>query len=108
MIGHTDGGPVADLQVPGGNLHTLFLQGPDLLIQMCQIDNHAVAHYIDNFRTQNTRGQKVQDKFPPGIDHRMAGIVAALVTDHNIVFLRQQVYHTALSFITPVDASDRC
>ena len=40
------------------------------------------------------------------IDDRMAGIAAALIANNHVIVFREQIDHTALSFIAPVDAYD--
>ena len=48
----------------------------------------------------------MQGKFAVFVDNRMAGIAAALIPDNDVVVLRQQIHHTALSLISPVDPYD--
>ena len=48
----------------------------------------------------------MQSKFAVLIDHSMACVAATLVTDDDIIAFRQQVYHSALALVTPVDAYD--
>ena len=47
----------------------------------------------------------MQGEFPFVVNDGMAGVSAALITDHDVVILRQQVDHAAFSFIAPVDAN---
>ena len=38
------------------------------------------------------------------VDDGVPGVSAALVADHHVVVLGDQVYHTALALVAPVDA----
>ena len=40
------------------------------------------------------------------VDDGVAGVAAALITDHHVIVLSQQVHHAALSLIAPVDTYD--
>ena len=40
------------------------------------------------------------------IDDRMSGVSAALETNDDVVLFRQQIDHTALAFISPVNTHD--
>ena len=73
---------------------------------MLQVDDHAVAHYIDYLRAQDARRHQVEDKLTQMVDNSVTGIVAALIADDYIIILRKQVDHSSLAFITPVDAND--
>ena len=46
----------------------------------------------------------MESKLAMLVDDCVAGIAAALVTDHHIVILRQQVHHAAFALVTPVDS----
>ena len=106
MVRHADGGPVADFQMAGINLDTLFTQRGDLLLQMGGVDDHAVAHNAHHVRPQNAAGQQIQHELSFGGHHGVAGVVAALIAHHDVVFLAEQVHHAALAFVAPVDSGD--
>ena len=46
----------------------------------------------------------MQREFSFFVDHRMAGVSASLIADHDVVVLREQVHHAAFAFVAPVDA----
>ena len=48
----------------------------------------------------------MQGKFAVLIDYGMACVSATLIADDDVVAFRQQVYHSALALVTPVDAYD--
>ena len=75
---------------------------------MLQIDDHAVAHDIDDLGPQDAGRQQVQDEFAQMVHDGMSRVVAALVTDHNVIILGEQVDHTALSLVAPVNPGDSC
>ena len=73
---------------------------------MGRINDHAVAHDADNVRTQDTGGQQIQHELAALVLDGVAGVVAALITCHDVVFLTDQIDHAALAFIAPVDTCD--
>ncbi|OQB33106.1 MAG: hypothetical protein BWY09_02792 [Candidatus Hydrogenedentes bacterium ADurb.Bin179] len=48
----------------------------------------------------------MQFKFAEFIDDRMAGIVAALIPDHESRIPGQVIHHAALAFIPPIRSND--
>ena len=48
----------------------------------------------------------MQSKFAVLIDYGMACVAATLIAYDDVVAFRQQVYHSALALVTPVDAYD--
>ncbi|OQB99052.1 MAG: hypothetical protein BWX80_03863 [Candidatus Hydrogenedentes bacterium ADurb.Bin101] len=48
----------------------------------------------------------MQFKFAKFIDDRMAGIVAALIPDHERRVPSQVIHHTPLAFIPPIRSND--
>src|SRR5699024_1202173 len=70
------------------------------------INDHAVAHDADDVGPQDAGGQQVQNELAPLVLDGVAGVVAALVADHDIVILAEQVDHAALALVAPVDPSD--
>ena len=106
VVGHGDGGPVRDLEVGRADVDPLLAQVGDLAVQMVGINDHAVAHDADDVGPQDAGGQQVEHKLAPLVLDGMAGVVAALVADHDVVILAEQVDHAALALIAPVDPSD--
>ena len=107
MVGHADGGPVADLQVLGADLNALRPQVGDLLFQVGGVYDHAVAHHAHHVGAQNAGGQQVQHELAAGVHHGVARVVAALIAADNVILLAEQVHHTALALVAPVDSGNR-
>ena len=105
--GQQQGGAVADLQVFGGQGYTLshnFLHfGP----QAFAVQSNAVAQDIDDAITENAGRQQMQSELTLFVDYGVAGVTAALITNHHVKLAGQQVHHTALAFVAPVDTNNR-
>ncbi len=102
--GQQQRGPVADFQVVRRDGNAL---GDDLLHflpQALTVQGHAVAQDVDDAVPENAGGQQVEGKFALLVDHRVSGVAAALIADDHVVILGDQVYHTALALVAPVDA----
>ena len=106
VIRHTDRGLVADLQILRRDGYAALTQTLHLAAQMLQVNDHAGPQHIDCTVPQDAGGHQVQDEFALVVDHRVTGVVAALVTDHYVIALAEQVHHAALAFVAPVDAYD--
>ena len=98
--------PVADHQVFGGQGNALSGDSFHFLPEIFRVQCHAVAQNVHHTRAENAAGQQMQGKFAVLIDDRMAGVAAALIAHHDIVVLRQQIHHTSLALIAPVDSHD--
>ena len=107
VIWHADGRAVADDQVLRCDLDPLVTQHFDLIEKMFEVDDHARPHHIDGLITQNAGRQQIQDELAFFVDNGMSGVVAALITDDNIIFFAQKVDHAALAFISPVCSYNR-
>ena len=107
MIGHGDDRLVADPEVFGRDPDALRAKAARLLREVFDIDDHAVAEHVDDALAKDARGKQVEDEFPPLIDDGMTGIVAALIAADDVIVLGQQVDHSALAFVAPVDPADR-
>ena len=105
--GKQQGRAVADHQVLRRDRHAFVLDRADLLHQHFRIQRNAVADDVHNALAEHAGGQSMDLKFTVLVDYGMAGIGAALVTDHNVKSLGQQVDHAAFAFVTPVDPNDR-
>ena len=46
----------------------------------------------------------MQGELAPLVHYRVSGVAAALVADHHVVVLGQQVHHAALALVAPVNA----
>ena len=90
----------------GIDLDALRPQCGDLLLQMGGVNDHTVAHNAHHIRPQNAAGQQIQHELSFGGHHGVAGVVAALIAHHDVVFLTEQVHHAALALVAPVDSGD--
>ena len=102
--GQQQGGPVADHQVVRGDGHALGGHLLDFLPQALAIQGHAVAQDVDHAVPENAGGQQMEGELALFVDDGVPGVPAALVADHHIVVLGNQVHHTALALVAPVDA----
>jgi len=75
-----------------------------LLHQRQRLQHRAVADDTQHPRPRNPRRDLVQLERPFAHHHRMAGIVAALVTGHHLRLGSQQIDHSPLAFIAPLGA----
>ena len=106
VVGHADGCTVTDHQIFRRYLDSLLTQGCNLVCQMLQVNHHTGSHDIYGSGTQNSGRQQVQNEFSALIHHRMSRIVTALVTDNGMIVGAEQIDHSALSLVSPVDADD--
>ena len=106
VVGHTDGGPVADLQVFRRDGDAAIPEALYLAAQVLQVDDHAGTQHVDGALPEDAGGHQVQDEAAPVVDDGVAGVVAALVADHHVAAFAEQVHHTALALVAPVDAHD--
>ena len=108
MPGQQQRGPVADFQILRGDGNALAGNVLDLIPETFRIQRHAVAQNVYHTRAEQAGGEQVQGEFAVFIDNGMPGVAAALVADDHVIIRREQVYHTALAFVAPVNANDRC
>ena len=97
---------VRDLQAVRCDLYTLRHNIIHFFPEVFRIECDTVSEDINDPVTEDTRRKKVKCEFTLLVDDGMAGVPAALETDDHVVVLRQQIDHTALAFISPVDAHD--
>jgi len=107
VVGHADGGPVADLQIGRAYGDAALPQAGSLVEKMLKVDDYAGAQDVHGVVPQDTGGQQVHDELALLVHHGVAGVVAALIADDHVVFLAQQVHHAALALVSPV-GSDYC
>ena len=97
----------ADLEVIGRQLHALGANVLDLLHNTLGINGNAVADDADDSLAEDSRRQQVQRKFTILVDDGVTRVAAALITDDNVIIGADQIDHTPLAFIAPVDSDDR-
>ena len=69
---------------------------------MLHINDHSGAEDVDGFVAENAGGQQIKNEPAALVHNGMTGVVAALITDDNVIVLREKVDHTAFAFVTPV------
>ena len=104
--GQEQRGPVADFQVVRGDGHALGGHLLHLLPQAFAVQGHAVAQDVHHTIPKNAGGQQMQGEFALFVDDGVPGVAAALVSDHYVIILGNQVHHAALALVSPVDAHD--
>ena len=102
--GQQQGGPVADHQVVRRNGHALGGDVLYLLPQALAVQGHAVAQDVDHAVPEDAGGQQMEGEPALFVDDGVPGVSAALIADHHVVVLGDQVHHTALALVAPVDA----
>lgn len=106
VVRHTDNSLVAYLEIVGSDLYACGGESADFSAEMLKVDNHAVAHYGDNFRAEYSGGKQIKDKFAEVVYNRVSGVVAALITNDNVLIFGEKIDHSALTFIAPVYANN--
>ena len=107
VVGHADGGAVADLEMVGAYLDARLAQLHRLTEEMLKVDDDAGAENVDGLIAQDAGGHEVHDELALFIDDGVAGVVAALIADDDVIVLAEQVDHTALALIAPVSTNNR-
>ena len=92
-----------------GAVHAAGGEAVDLVQQHLRVDHHAVADHRDDVGRQHPGRQQVQGVALVADDHRVAGVVPALVSDHVVDAVPEQVGGLALALIAPLspDYHDR-
>ena len=85
-----------------GAVHAAGGQAVDLVQQHLRVDHHAVADHRDDVRRQHPGRQQVQGVALVADDDRVAGVVPALVPDHVVDAVPEQVGGLALALIAPL------
>jgi hypothetical protein len=98
----------------GGHLEPLATAAPrlqhvDLVQQHLRIDHHAVADDRHDVVVQHARGNELEREGLP-VDHqRVPRVVAALVADHQVHLLGEEVGELALALVAPLGSDhDGC
>ncbi len=82
------------------------MQAFELLDERHGIDDHAVSHDILDMRIEDSRRNALQGELAIVEYYRMAGIVAALMTHHDIGLARIEIRNLALALVAPLGAYD--
>ena len=104
VVGHDDVGVAGDDQTFAGD--ALGFELGHFIDEHARVDHHAVADDGRDRVVHDARGDKVQGELLVAVNHRMAGVVAALVAYDVIEVLRNEVGDLALAFIAPLGADE--
>ncbi|CDE04112.1 putative uncharacterized protein [Anaerotruncus sp. CAG:390] len=108
VIRQADRSAIADLEIFGGDGYSRLAETSDLTEEVLKVYDHTVAHDIDSALAKNARGEEVENKLSLVVHHSVSGVVAALITDDHVIVGGEQIDHTALALVAPVDAYDCC
>ena len=100
MVGHDHVSIAGDLQALAGQ--ALALQHAHLLNQHLRVHHHTVADNRHRVLVHDTRRNKVQCELLIAVNHRVAGVVSALVAHHVVEVAGNEVGHLSLAFVTPL------
>ncbi len=77
-----------------------------LLQQGAQVHHHAVADHGCHPVPQNSAGDQLEDEFLRADIDGVSGVVATLITRHNIEALREKIDDLALALVAPLCAEN--
>ena len=81
----------------------------ELADQRLRVDDDPVADDRRDVRVEHARRDEVELEDLVAVDHRVAGVVAALVADDHRHLLGQEVGRLALALVAPLEPDDdRC
>ena len=82
------------------------LQAGDLVGDDLRIDDHAVADHAELVGVEDPRRDQVELVDLVAADDRVAGVVAALIADHDVGPLGEQVGDLSLPLVAPLGADN--
>ncbi|MCH8333547.1 signal recognition particle protein, partial [Candidatus Sumerlaeota bacterium] len=88
------------------HLNPSGLQRFDFLLQDDRIDHQTVADHALNARVEHAGGNEVQDRLFIVDDDRVAGIVPALITRHEIGLARDHIDDLPLALVAPLASNN--
>jgi hypothetical protein len=91
---------------PPRDLHPLGPEAVHLLEEGLGIENDAVAHHAAGAGVQDATGHLLEDELLVPHHHGMAGVGPALVADHHVRLLGQDVHQLAFALVAPLGADD--
>ena len=95
-------GAARDLEISGRDASAL--QTVDLAAHDYRVDDHPVADDSHHCRVEDAGRDQMKGEFAALVLHGVTGIVAALIADHHVRPLGEQVDDFALAFVTPLSA----
>ena len=106
VIRHYQMRPARDLEPFGRHRDSLLLDLIDLFKKRLWVDDHAVAEHAGLVLVNDARRQKPQNKGLVADINAVPGIMAALISRHDIKTVRQQIDDLSLSLIAPLGADN--
>lgn len=97
--------PVADGELLA-DIDAGALQRLDFIQQRRWIHHHSVANDGLNARPQNAARNQLEDELAVADEHRVAGVVPALIARHDGKLFREKVHHFTFSFIPPLSTQN--
>ena len=104
MIGHDDLGAGAHPQVLRAHLDPPGLEALDFPQKDLGVQDHAVADAADRAGMKNAGGDQVENELVPAHHQGMPGVVAPLVTHHDLGLFGQKINDLPFTLITPLGA----
>ena len=71
-------------------------------------NDDAGAEDVHGVFPEDAGGHEVHYELALLVYDGVSGVVAALIADHHVVALAEQVYHAALALVAPVRADNSC
>ncbi|CDB87439.1 putative uncharacterized protein [Firmicutes bacterium CAG:170] len=102
-----DGRALGDLEILRRDGHARLLKLGDLAPEALQIDHNAVAEDVHNAGQTDAGRDQMQRELAVFVDDGVARVVAALIAADDVIFSGDEIDHTALSLVAPVDSNDR-
>ena len=107
VIGEDHVGPVADQQVTANRLTAAGIDRIDLFQQRFRIDDDSCGDDGRHPRMQNA-GRKLRQLVGLAVkDHGMAGVVAPLIADNDVMFIREQIDDFSFGLVAPLQTDNR-
>ena len=106
VIGHADNRAVAYLEVIGGNGDARIAELLDLAEKVLYVDDHAGSEHVDGVVAEDAGGKEVKYELSLLVNYGMTRIVSALIADYDVIIAAEQVNHSALALVAPVDSGD--
>ena len=103
MIGEDDGCAVRNLEVLRRDGHARVLERGHFLPEVLNVDDDAVAQHVHDAGQADAGRNQMQGKLAVFVHNGVTGVVAALIAADDVVFSGDQVDHTTLALVAPVD-----
>jgi hypothetical protein len=68
------------------------------------VNDNAICDNADGFAPDGAAGEKMESEFFVADDNGMAGVGAAAIADHNIIFFGKDINNFTFAFIAPLQS----